>query len=290
MRFPVTTPSYIVFLIGITLVLSVSAHAAHHRGMGSLTGKALGVGVSELSSEALEAVNLEHGVRVERVVLDSPAKAAGLEQGDVIVELLGKPVYSVERLRWLVRQAPESKPVNLRLQRDGSSQTVTVEFRRPQATAKSHRVLPGGHGHSLAFLGVQIQPMTPQLRRAFGASEDAGVLVAAVVKDSPAEKAGLAVGDIIVRMDRKRIQRVADFYRVLRYFDPGESVEMEVIREKASETLTAQLGQAIRHMPPMHRQHGMSMPRSMMPLPGTYPMGWGHAASTKRMAAGADGT
>ncbi len=209
---------FLTYLTGIAFVLSASAHAGHHCSMGGPSGKALGVGVSALSSEALTAVNLDHGVRVVRVITGSPAQAAGLKQGDIIVDLLNKPVYSVERLRWLVRQAPESEPVTLRLQRDGSAQTVTVEFRQPQATAKSPGLKRGGYGHSSAFLGVQIQPMTAQLRSAFGASEEAGVLVAAVVKDGPAEKAGVAVGDILVRMDRKAIRQMPDFYRVLRYF------------------------------------------------------------------------
>ncbi len=117
----------------------------------------------------------------------------------------------------------------------------------------------------MAFLGVQIQPMTPQLRGAFGAAEDAGVLVAAVVKDGPAEKAGVAVGDILVRMDRKAIRQMPDFYRVLRYFDPGDSVEVEVVREKANKVLTVQLGKAARHMPP-HGWH--TMPHHP---PGLYP-------------------
>ena len=247
---------FLAYLTGITFAFSASAHAGHHCGMGGPSGKALGVGVSELSSEALNAVNLEHGVQVERIVPGSPAQAAGLKQGDIIVELLDKPVYSVERLQWLVRQAPESKPVTLRLQRDGSAQTVTVEFRQPQATAKSPGPKRGGHGHSSAFLGVQLQPMTPQLRGAFGASEEAGVLVSALVKDGPAEKAGVAVGDILVRMDRKAIRQMPDFYRVLRYFDPGDSVEVEVVREKANKVLTVQLGEAARHMPP-HGWHTM---------------------------------
>ena len=96
------------------------------------------------------------------------------------------------------------------------------------------------------------------------------MLVASVVEDSPADKAGLAVGDIIVRMDRKKINRVPDLFRVLRYFDPGESIEVEVVRAKASETFTAQLSESTWHMPPMYRHHGMSGPQSStMPLPGT---------------------
>jgi len=249
MHYPVTFSFYLFLFICIGLLSPVAAHVAHHGGMGGMPGKALGVGVSELSSEALSAVGLEHGVRVERVIPGSPAEAAGVEQGDVIVELLGKPVYSVGRLQWLVSQAHEGEPVALRLHRDGGSETLTVEFRRAQPSTNPYGTRPGAHSPSFAFLGVQIQPITPQLRGAFGAPDDAGVLIAAVVKDSPAEKAGLAVGDIIVRIDRKKIQRMTDFYRVLRYFDPGDSVEVEVIREKASETLTAQLGYAARQRP-----------------------------------------
>ncbi len=197
MHSPIRDSVFPLLFAFVALTLAATAHAAHHSGMGRIPGKVLGVAVSEIPSDALTASNLEHGVRVERIVPGSPAQDAGLKQGDIITELLDKPVYSVERLQWLVRQAPAGEPVALRLQRDGSAQTVPVEFRPPQATAKLPGPKRGGPGHSSAFLGVQLQTMTAQLRSAFGASEEAGVLVAALVKDGPAEKAGVAVGDVL---------------------------------------------------------------------------------------------
>src|SRR5688572_28068188 len=60
---------------------------------------------------------------------------------------------------------------------------------------------PGG-----ARLGVKVQEMSEELRDYFGAPDDAGVLVNSVVKDSPAEKAGIKPGDVITEVDGKKVE------------------------------------------------------------------------------------
>jgi serine protease Do len=84
--------------------------------------------------------------------------------------------------------------------------------------------------------------MGDDLRRSFGAPEDSGVLIAEVSADSPASEAGLAAGDVIVKMDRKHVRYIADVYRVLDYFDPGEQLAVEIIRDKRVQTITVTLG------------------------------------------------
>ncbi len=234
----------------LALILWQASHAAHHLGAAQVPGKALGVTIRDVPFEALEAGSLDYGVRVVGVMSGSPAAAAGVEKDDIIVELNGKPAYSVKRLQWLVRQAAEGTPIPMKLQRQDKLETANVSFKSatpPTQVAKGRSVMsyPGVRRPSYApggYLGVQFQPMTPQLRAAFGAPTDRGVLVVAVVEDGPAAKAGLAAGDVIVRMDRKAITTMRELYRVLAYFDAGDEIEVEVIREQASQNLTARLG------------------------------------------------
>jgi membrane-associated protease RseP (regulator of RpoE activity) len=89
------------------------------------------------------------------------------------------------------------------------------------------------------YLGVHLLEITPALREHFGAPRDAGVLVAEVEPGSPAAKAGLQVGDVLTRVDGDRVESSRELSRLVRRKKNGETVKVEVQRNKSSRTLTA---------------------------------------------------
>jgi len=99
--------------------------------MQAMSGKMLGVHISDLPNARLDAADLGYGVQVERVQADSAAAGAGIQVGDLIVEFAGKPVLSGERLRWLVRRAEAGKPLDVKLMREGKPVSVTVTLAEP---------------------------------------------------------------------------------------------------------------------------------------------------------------
>jgi len=93
-------------------------------------------------------------------------------------------------------------------------------------------------------LGVALEPMTPELRAYFGAPPDRGVLVSRVVPGSPAERAGLRVGDVIVTAGNYSIQRKEDLRRVVTA-SAEPTLDIEAIRHGSTTTIRAELyGQA----------------------------------------------
>lgn len=104
-----------------------------HPAMGdnTLNGKTLGVMVSDLPNAMLDEADMPYGINVESVRPDSAAAAAGIRVGDVIAEFAGKPVYSAERLRWLVRKAQPGKGVEIKLMREGKPMVVTATLTEP---------------------------------------------------------------------------------------------------------------------------------------------------------------
>ncbi len=86
------------------------------------------------------------------------------------------------------------------------------------------------HGSSRPKLGVQLVQPTAELRRHFGASPDAGVIVGKVMEDMPAEDAGIQVGDMIVSANGREIEHTGDLIDVLRDAD-GEAIDLELIRD-----------------------------------------------------------
>lgn len=87
-----------------------------------------------------------------------------------------------------------------------------------------------------ARLGVQLNELTPELAQYFGAT-DGGVLVARVTKDSPAEKAGLKAGDVIVSVDGDRIRDTDDLVNELR--DKDGEVTLGIVRDKKESNVKA---------------------------------------------------
>lgn len=92
------------------------------------------------------------------------------------------------------------------------------------------------------WLGVTIQDVDKNLAESFGLKRPRGALVAEVSKDSPAAGGGLRSGDIIVKFDGKEIVASADLPHVVGLVEPGSTVDVEVIRDKKSQTVKVKVG------------------------------------------------
>lgn len=117
----------------------------------------------------------------------------------------------------------------------------------PGAEGERVRVLHAGPGgphwfgsiEGKGFLGVHLVELTPELRTHFGAGDDAGLLVGSVEAGSPAELAGLRVGDVLTRVGGEPVAGSFDVLRKVRPLTAGQGVALEVVREGRVETLSA---------------------------------------------------
>jgi len=95
-------------------------------------------------------------------------------------------------------------------------------------------LLPGG---PRAYIGVSLVNISPELREHFGAPKDSGVMVEGVQENSPADKAGVKIGDIIVAVDGKDVKWSGDLRDAMREKKDGETVRLEVLRGRSRQTL-----------------------------------------------------
>jgi serine protease Do len=94
------------------------------------------------------------------------------------------------------------------------------------------------------WLGVAIQPLTPELAKSFGTKDTKGVLISDVIADSPAAKAGLQPGDILLEFDGKKMEVPGDLQRAVGFTAPGAGAKMKILREKSERTVEVKIGEA----------------------------------------------
>jgi len=124
----------------------------------------------------------------------------------------------------------------------GSGGSVGIGFAIPTNLAKPvvTQLAQGGHVVR-GWLGVAIQPVTPDLAKSFGLGDTAGALVSSVMDGSPAQKVGVRQGDVIVRYDGRPVGRVSDLPRAVAETPVGREVPVEVIRDGKHVTLTVKV-------------------------------------------------
>ena len=108
------------------------------------------------------------------------------------------------------------------------------------------------------WLGVSIQPLTPELARSFGAKDAKGVLVSDVVPDSPAAKSGLRSGDILLEFEGKKMEGPSDLQRAVGLAQPNQDVKVKVWRDQGEKTLEVRIGEAPDEREVAARQGGRS--------------------------------
>lgn len=105
-----------------------------------------------------------------------------------------------------------------------------------QSLLTSGRVVRG-------FIGVLVQPLSPELAEAFGIEENAGALVAEVTPEGPGDKAGVRAGDVIVRVNDEGIEDPQDLQLTVAAMTPGTEVMLAVIRDGKPGQITVKLGE-----------------------------------------------
>ena len=177
----------------------------------------LGVGIQEVSKELAGALSLpdSNGVVVSQIYEDSPASAAGFEPEDVIVEFEGKPVREISDLPRLVATTPVGKKVTVGVLRKGKRRNLTpviakLDERAEQVTSAAP-ASPGDEDLARKY-GFELRTLSPELARRERLSRTEGVLIAGVYPASPADRAALRAGDIIIEVGHGRVRTVEDFY------------------------------------------------------------------------------
>ncbi len=178
---------------------------------GKITRGRIGVGVTPVPANALQELGLTSrtGALVSTVDKKGPAGKAGVEPGDVILEFNGKPVKNNNEL---VNQVVITKPgttVPMKLLRDKAQKTVNItvdELNLDSEQAKADPTVDDDQEQTSKGFGLTLGNVSPEVARRLRLDSDVrGAVIMDVEQGSPANRAGLSPGDVILQVNRKAV-------------------------------------------------------------------------------------
>ncbi len=211
--------------IGIGFAIPINAAMLVFRGIkehGRVVKGYLGIYLEDLDPEKIEYFGLSsgNGVLVTEVIKGSPAEKYGIKRGDIIIEYDGKRIGGVGDLQTKVATTVPGKKVEIKLIRNKKEKIVEVVIgeRPKELTSKQEEEKSSSSGQ----LGLTVENYS---------EEEEGVIVTEVESDSPAEKAGIRRGDIIIEINESNVRDVGDFYKLIEKGKNKKTILFVVRRE-----------------------------------------------------------
>ena len=233
----------------------------------------LGVEMQPLTAALREGMNYDgDGVLVSRVKEDSPADQAGIRKGDIIVSLNSRTMKSPDQLTSTIRDSKVGQTVAVTLWRNGERRSVSVRLAERQDDLGSRdsdddfKDLPrrlerdlgpmmhwhDDGNHTFTFrsmgrgrLGVRVESMNSDLGSYFNKADGKGAVILEVLKDTPAERAGLKAGDVITQIGDHDINGSDDVVEALDDAPKGP-ISITVLRRGQARKVSAELEAGVR--------------------------------------------
>ena len=187
----------------------------------------------------LKVYGAEHGgVFVNEVEADGPAAKGGIKAEDVIVSINGKQVQKGQDLIDTVADSPVGSTLKVGIIRDKKPQTVEVVvgdrtkiFSKEYGGAPEENEPDTQNGVTKMKFGMSVQALGASARQNLGYKGNGGVLVSSIEPGSFAEDIGLVKGDIIVELNREKVNSPDDIRRIQGSLKPGQPVAFQVMRQ-----------------------------------------------------------
>jgi serine protease Do len=200
----------------------------------------LGVVIQEVNKDLAESFGLDKpaGALVAQVMEEGPAAKGGLQVGDVILALDGKPIIMSADLPHLVGALKPGSKVELDVVRDGSRKSLKLSI---GALPEDGEVVAGaapGIERSSNRLGVKVVELTAEQKKSLDLK---GGVVISEVQEGPAAMIGLRPGDVITHLNNQAINSAKTFTEVAQALPKNRSVSMRVLRQGRASFITFKL-------------------------------------------------
>jgi len=198
---------------------------------GKVTRGWLGISVQDITEDIAKNLNYKDkkGALVSDVFKGDPADKAGIKVGDIVIEINHKPIKDTHELLLTIATMQVGERVSIKAIRDGKEIAfqVVVAERKDKVDMVSTK---GSTGH----FGIAAQDITPEMAKQLGIPREGGVIVTEVLNGSPADDVGIQPQDIIVQVNRVKINSMKDYTREISKAIEKKSVTLLIKRGNSS--------------------------------------------------------
>jgi len=204
----------------------------------------MGVIVHDITPLIETQLNLDYGVVITWIDESGAAEKAGLMKDDIILKVNGEKIDSPNELRRLIAKLNPDDEVRINYLRKGKEKTVKVKLTKLEK--KEYDWTDNLNVERFRFgerpyLGITLQKLDLDLSKYFGVSPENGVLILKVHEDSPAEKAGLKSGDIILKVDDEKVADPEHIEDIISDADDGDEITLNIYRHKEETRVTVKV-------------------------------------------------
>lgn len=193
----------------------------------------LGIEFGQVLERDVEDLKLDkaEGFLVSAVMAGSPAEQAGLKPGDVILKLNGKAPAEDNEFKRMVAQRVPGETVTLTISRQGKLKELKVKLVAQPEVGPEPAAKEEADTYSDEKLGIVVQSLTEELAESLGYQGRHGALVTEVTADSPADKAGVKVGDLIFIVNHQPVKSISEYIETSRTRTPSGYIVLRIRRK-----------------------------------------------------------
>ncbi|TKB11590.1 DegQ family serine endoprotease [Desulforhopalus sp. IMCC35007] len=213
------------FAIPINMAKSIEKQLMEN---GKVTRGWLGVVIQNVDKDLAESFGLKQagGILVSEVQADSPASAAGLKRGDIIIKLDDATLEDVSDLRNRIALITPNSTAMLVVIRDGREKKIQVTIGEQPSDFDQHGSVTGVK--SLEEYGLALQELTKELAERFEFEMNSGLIVSSVEPGSPAAKAGMKPGQLVEEINRIPVSNLKDLNKILSETGKNDKILLRV--------------------------------------------------------------
>lgn len=214
------------FAIPINLAKKIMAELIKQ---GKVVRPWVGIGLQDLTPDLVKSFNLKEkeGALISQVFEGSPAEKTGLKTGDVIIEIDGMKIKNSQDVVREVLKKEVGQKVQFVLIREGKRIEVQITTAQMPAELTERKV---AQPQMKQWFGLRVTTLTAEIAKQLGIPKTEGVIIEGVEPGSPAQDAGLRKGDVILEVNREKVQNEEGYRSVMEKTKPGQSVLLLVGR------------------------------------------------------------